>query len=142
MSLGIFLILSCGPIEVPKISCTVSKTGTISTIICPDGSTVNIIDGSKGDTGNTGEVGPQGIQGVQGTPGTSVSVVLFCSNKTTSYPSSFPEYGLCINNRLYGVFWDNKNSWLAEIPPGTYRSTSTSAACDFQVKPNCIIQGI
>lgn len=58
----------------------------------------------------------------------------------TSYPSSFPEYGLCIDNVLYGVFWMNGSAWLGEIAEGRYRSTSSSVKCNFTVKPNCVIE--
>lgn len=82
-------------------------------------------------------IGPQGPPGPPGTNGTSVIPVQFCPGYTGQYPTTFPEFGLCIGGSLYGVYWDSFNSWLAEVYPGTYKSTSTTAPCDFTVGPNC-----
>jgi len=96
--------------------------------------------GSPGLNGLPGPTGPVGPQGVPGVPGTVTTTVQFCPNASGAYPSSFPEYGLCINNSLYAVYWDGKNAWLAEVYPGYYASTSTSAPCDFTVLTNCEVQ--
>lgn len=86
--------------------------------------------------------GRPGSQGIQGSPGTSVTAVQFCPNYQLTYPSTFPEVGMCFSNVLYAVYWDkaNLNAWLTEIPPGYYASTSTSAPCNFTVMPNCGVQ--
>lgn len=86
-----------------------------------------------------GTTGPQGQQGPAGTDIASVSVVQFCTGYTTSYPGTFPEYGICIANKIYGVYWDHTNSWLAEVVPGAYNSTSTTAPCSFTVASGCLI---
>ena len=103
------------------------------------------------DTDNTGAWEPDdndqtsilvcnGATGAQGPAGTTgLSVVKFCSAYTTVYPTTFPEYGLCISGSIYAVYWDNTNAWLAEVVPGSYQSTSTSAPCDFTVSANCEI---
>jgi len=91
----------------------------------------------NGATGPQGETGPQGLQGIQGLSG--VSAVQFCPNYAASYPNVFPEFGLCVNNAIYAVYWDNKNAWLAEVVPGYYSSTSTSAPCNFTVTLGCNI---
>lgn len=84
--------------------------------------------------GPTGSPGPSGLPG---TNGTVITPIQFCPNFP---PSSFPEFGLCLDNNLYAVYWDGTNTWLTEIPPGTYNSTATNAACSFQVLENCQIQ--
>ena len=84
--------------------------------------------------------GPQGLQGPPGAPANSVSVVQFCPAQGATTYGHFPEYGLCIDNVLYGVYWDNKNAFLAEIVPGTYKSTSTGLGCTFVVASGCLIK--
>ena len=78
--------------------------------------------------------------GVNGQDAIQPTMIKFCSNYESSYPTTFPEYGICIDNILYAVYWDNKNSWLTEVTPGYYSSTSTSAPCNFTVKDNCVIE--
>ncbi len=58
------------------------------------------------------------------------TTVKFCANQTVSYPNSFPEFGLCLNNIIYAVFFDGQNAWLAQIPAGNYRTTSTGLICN------------
>lgn len=97
----------------------------------------NGVDGTDGQNGTPGATGPQGPQGNQGQPGTTVK---FCPSKVVSYPTSFPEFGICVDNVIYAVYWDGHNSWLTEVPQGAYISTSTSAPCNFTVLANCAIQ--
>lgn len=80
-----------------------------------------------------------GPQGPQGKPGTGVSKIQFCPGYTTTYPTTFPEYGTCIEGQLYAVYWDTHNAWEALIVPGYYKSTSTSAPCNFTVFDNCTV---
>jgi len=87
----------------------------------------------KPDSTAVGPTGPQGASGA------SISTLEFCPGYVTTYPSTFPEYGICIDNNIYAVFYDGKNAWLAEIVPGDYISTSTSAPCSFTVKENCVV---
>lgn len=106
--------------------------------------TVSGPSGPQGPAGINGTNGTDGTDGVNGKDGedvTNVTVVKFCGKYITHYPSKFPEYGLCIDGTLYANYWDGKNSWLAEVPPGYYRSTSTSAPCNFIVQDNCVIAG-
>lgn len=86
--------------------------------------TCNGLDGAPGSTG---------ANGLNGTNSSLVEPIKFCKNYNTSYPSTFPEYGLQIGTDLFAVYWDGHNSWMALIPPGYYRSTSTSAPCNFTV---------
>jgi len=81
--------------------------------------------------------GPQGNQGPAGANGSVVTAIQFCPNVYTNYPNTFPEFGLCINGILYATYWDGSNAWTAEIPAGVYKSTSTSAPCDFTVVTDC-----
>lgn len=79
------------------------------------------------------------IPGPQGPPGTQVTMVQFCTNYNTNYPSTFPEYGFCVNGNLYATYWDGTDAWTSEVVPGNYESTSTSAPCNFSVSQNCAI---
>lgn len=49
--------------------CTVSKTGSIATVTCPDGTSTTITDGSKGDKGDQGNTGTTGSTGIAGATG-------------------------------------------------------------------------
>lgn len=90
------------------------------------------VQGPKGISGNDGSQGPQGQ------PGTIITTIEFCpSQGPTVYPSTFPEYGLCISDKLYGVYSNSGNAWLAEIVPGLYSSTATGLACTFSVAIGC-----
>jgi hypothetical protein len=91
----------------------------------------SVCNGAVGETGATGPTGPAGAA--------NITMVQFCSGYTTTYSSSFPEFGQCVNGVLYGTYWDGHNAWTSEIPPGEYMSTSTSAPCDFTVGSNCQI---
>lgn len=72
-------------------------------------------------------------------PGYTVTAVKFCEGYTTVYPTSFPEYGFCINGKLYATFSENGAAWTTEVAVGAYISTSTSAPCSFQYLGNCQI---
>ncbi len=77
--------------------------------------------------------GAQGLQGDPGQPGTIITEEQFCPGYTSSYPSTFPEVGLLIDGKLFGVYSTNGQAALTEIPAGTYSSTSPSAPCTFMV---------
>jgi len=106
----------------PKKSCTVSQTEAVVTISCPD-ETKAIIPLPA----NVPPVNSPMVTTVQLCPG------------TTSYPNSFPEQALCIDNQLFGVFFDGQNAWLSLLAPGNYRSTSTTNPCSFAVVTGCQI---
>lgn len=125
----------------PISSCSVEQLNTGVQINCTNGTSATINNGLSGQTGSIGPQGPIGNTGPQGVAGTSIITVQFCQNFTSTYPSSFPEYGLCINNQLYGVYWDvNLGAFLAYLPPGLYKSTNASEACVFSVVQGCEIQ--
>lgn len=99
--------------------------------------------GSTGATGDQGQPGPQGIQGIAGAPGTNatpVTMLQFCAGYTPTYPSVFPEDGLCLNGVVYAIY-DQANGYdyLSEIPPGRYESSTTGASCSFTVSSNCVV---
>ena len=97
--------------------------------------------GPKGEQGTQGSAGAQGIagqNGLDGAPGTQIDVVQFCPNSTPTYPSTFPEYGLCIEGKLYGVYSAN-GGFLAELPDGTYSSNAVGSACTFTIR-GCDVQ--
>lgn len=95
---------------------------------------------AKQDTPSGGSTaGATGAQGPQGKPGASVGTIQFCAGQVQSYPTSFPEYGLCIGNELYAVYWDTHNAFLAKITAGTYQATSTGLQCTFTVASNCVV---
>lgn len=61
-----------GPQGLPGINaqnCTVSKTGDVATISCPDGTSTTITDGSDGSNGAQGVAGTNGTNGSNGTDG-------------------------------------------------------------------------
>lgn len=83
--------------------------------------------------------GPTGATGPAGANGTAITVVQFCAGVTPSYPSTFPETGLCINGNIYAVYSAN-DGFLTEIVPGAYNSNAIGSSCSFTVLPNCLIQ--
>lgn len=93
------------------------------------------LQGAKGDQGETGSTGATGANGTNGRDGTTVTVVQFCPGQNSA--GTYPEIGICIGGKIYAAFWDGRNSWLAEVVPGTYMSTSTTAPCNFKVAANC-----
>lgn len=88
--------------------------------------------GPKGDPGES-VVGPQGAPG---SDAAQITPVELCPGFVPKYPYSFPEYGLCIDNQLYGVYSAN-GGFLALLPPGTYSSNGINASCNLTVASNC-----
>ena len=87
---------------------------------------------------SNGAIGATGATGAQGNAGTQISVVQFCPSKfIPTYPNTFPEIGLCLNNTtLIGVYSAN-DGFLAVLPPGSYESDGINASCAFTIGPNC-----
>lgn len=101
--------------------------------------------GAAGEKGDTGATGAQGIQGVQGSKGdsgkdgkdaVSIITIQFCPGFIQSYPSVFAESGVCIDNKMFGVYSAN-GGFLAELPPGAYSSNGINASCTFKIEENC-----
>lgn len=89
------------------------------------------LQGVTGRTGAPGASGLQGNQGLAGSPGTVITPVKFCPQEP-SYPTTFPEYGFCINGGIYAVYSQNDGFFTA-IPDGEYYSDGVGSTCDFIV---------
>lgn len=92
--------------------------------------------GPQGASGPMGNPGVVGATGAMGASGSSVTPVQLCSTCTPAYPSTFPEYAVCLQGTLYGVYSAN-GGFLAAISPGTYSSDGINCACTFTVEANC-----
>lgn len=86
----------------------------------------------------TGPTGNQGVQGATGSSGTGVTTIQLCVGFIPSYPNVFPEYAVCIQNKLYGVYSAN-GGFLTYMPEGTYSSNGINSSCTFTVGHNCTI---
>lgn len=84
--------------------------------------------------------GNMGNDGPAGQDSKPITIVQFCKNQGPTTPGHYPEQGLCINEKIYAVYWDGNNSFLAEVIPGSYISTSTGLQCSFSVINGCNIQ--
>lgn len=87
--------------------------------------------GIQGVAGANGTNGSNGVNGTNGANGTVIAPIKFCNNPPT-YPSIFPEYGLCIDNVLYGVYSAN-GGFLAQLPNGSYSSNGINSSCSFTI---------
>jgi hypothetical protein len=119
----------------------VVTTAPASYLNCPFGGTDVTIGNSVTIicNGATGSQGPQGPSGSPGTNGTVVNIIQLCPGFTPTYPSSFPEVALCIDNQLYGVYSAN-DGFLSLLTPGTYTSDGINASCTLTILPNCVVQ--
>lgn len=116
-----------------------APSGPSVTLICDGATGPTGATGAQGATGSTGATGSQGTQGIPGVDTTPITVVQFCPNVTPQYPSTFPEVGICLQNRIYAVYSAN-DGFLTEVPPGVYSSNAIGSACTFTILPNCGIQ--
>lgn len=91
------------------------------------------VSGPPGPAGNTGSSGV-GMVGPTGADGTIITPVQFCPGPSI-YPSNFPEYGLLINGKVYGVYSAN-SGFLAYLPPGEYTSNAIGSSCNFTINAN------
>jgi hypothetical protein len=109
--------------------------------------TLTACQGRRGDVGAVGPMGvpgtsvqgPVGPSGASGADGTIIAVVQLCPGYVPTYPSVFPECALCIDGKLYALFYSPPSSGLTYLPDGTYSSTQTSAPCTFVVT-GCTVQ--
>ena len=90
--------------------------------------------------GPAGPVGAPGLNGTNGQDGTIVTPIQFCPGSVPTYPSTFPEYGFCIDNQLYAVYSAN-GGFLALIPDGDYQSNAVGSSCSFHVS-GCTVTGL
>lgn len=133
----------------PGTSCSVVPDPSGAAIVCPGSQTVIIDNGSPGTDGTDGKDASPCTVSATGSSGATitcpdgsestiagVTMVQFCSNYTTTYPSSFPEFGFCIGGVLYATYWNGSQAFTAEVVPGLYESTSPQG-CTFTVYANC-----
>jgi hypothetical protein len=123
---------SVGPSGQVGIPCTSESIQNGIVISCPNSTPVTITDGINGLNGM------DGLPGSPGTNGTIITVEQFCPGVDSSYPSTFPEVGLCINNNIYAVYSAN-DGFLTLITPGLYESNAVGSSCTFTVGDNCEI---
>lgn len=77
------------------------------------------------------------LNGSNGLPGSAITPVQLCPG-TISYPSTFIEYGWCLNNKLWGVYSAN-DGFLTYFPPGAYQSNAIGSRCNLTVGSNCSV---
>lgn len=97
--------------------------------------------GSPGLDGSDGTPGEDGTDGRDGEDGSIITMVKFCAGDHDNYPDSFPEYGFCIDGKLYATFSD-KGGFTALLTPGNYQSNAINSKCNFIVMPGCQVQEI
>jgi hypothetical protein len=95
--------------------------------------------GPAGAPGERGASGSNGANGSNGHDATPTYIVQFCAGYAPSYPRTFPEDGICIADKLYGVYSAPANVGLVELPPGAYTTTLTNAPCNFTVSSHCVV---
>jgi len=86
----------------------------------------NGVNGEQGFPGIEGIPGIAGSNGTNGTNGTRVAPVKFCLTDN----STFPEYGLMVENDLFAVYWgttpaspNKPQAFLTKLVAGNYMST-------------------
>ena len=84
-----------------------------------------------------GPVGATGATGPSGADGTAFTVVQLCPG-VPSYPGTFIETALCIDNQLYAVYSAN-DGFLTLLTPGSYSSDGIGSSCNLTVLPNCVV---
>lgn len=75
------------------------------------------------------------LNGSNGLPGSAITPVQLCPG-VVSYPSTFIEYGWCMNNKLWGVYSAN-DGFLTYFPPGSYQSNAIGSRCNLTIGSNC-----
>jgi hypothetical protein len=93
------------------------SSGSDSTEVC---------NGINGLNGEQGLQGVQGIPGLNGADGSVITPVKFCPKDE----STFPEYGLMIDDELFAVYWGTTpgspktaQAFLTKLVAGNYMST-------------------
>lgn len=151
LSILMLFLLNCGKdlISIPDLAgkdaspCTVVRHDNISTVSCPDGAEVDIPDGATGQAGSSGPQGAPGTNGTNGNNGqngvdaTPITMVQFCHG-IPSYPSTFIEFGFCLQGSLYATYSAN-GGFTTYLPPGSYSSNAIGSSCNFTVVSGCQI---
>lgn len=129
--IGLVFVLGCGqqgpggvqgPPGIPGSSCSVINVN--DPVLAPNGG-AQIICGSSV------------ALVLNGVPGSSITPVQLCPG-TISYPSTFIEYGWCLNNKLWGVYSAN-DGFLTYFPSGSYQSNAIGSRCNLTVGVNCSV---
>ena len=68
-----------------------------------------------------------------GQDATPVQMIQLCPNLQGSYPNNFPEFAFLIQGKYYATMNINNKSFIAQLYPGTYATTTNSANCAFTV---------
>jgi len=96
--------------------------------------------GVDGTNGATGQPGATGAIGPAGSDGTVITAVQFCpASFVPTYPTTFPEVGLCIAGSIYAVYSAN-GGFLTLITNGSYSSDGINASCNFTVSGCTVTQ--
>jgi hypothetical protein len=93
--------------------------------------------GLPGKDGVDGAAGAPGSNGINGRDGSVVTFVKFCPH-TASYPTTFPEVGLCVDGELFAVYSAN-GGFGVKLEPGNYSSNAIGSACSFEVHDDCVV---
>jgi hypothetical protein len=130
---------SCSVTQLP------SNAGAL--ILCEDGTSVvvtngtngadgadgaNGTDGSNGLNGQDGATGSQGEAGAQGPAGQNATPVVM-QQLCPGVNSAFPEQAFVLGGKLYAVYSSGGNASLAVLTPGTYTTTAPGQNCTFTV---------
>lgn len=75
--------------------------------------------------------GLNGSAGVDGVHATPVTIVNLCPGVNT-YPSVFIEVGICLNNKLYGVYSTN-GGFMTYLSDGAWSSNAIGSACNLTI---------
>lgn len=119
-------------------SCSVSAVAASG--LAPNGGAL-ITCGSSTTLVQNGAPGATGETGAAGANASSVSFVKFCPNVSNNYPSTFPEYGICVNGSIFAIYWSGSTAFGSVLPAGGYSSTSINSNCSFTIVANsCAVQ--
>jgi len=91
-------------------------------------------DGQMGPSGPAGETGPDGRDGEQGpTGGEAVYTIQLCPD----IDGQHPEYLMCIDSELYGVYGDVRRVSLVKLDTYTAYITTDGRQCKFKTLDKC-----
>lgn len=59
----------------------------------------------------------------------NVTSIKFCNASTSTYP----EYGIKLDNDVFAVYWTGSQAFLTKLNPGSYTTTTGSQDCQFTI---------
>jgi hypothetical protein len=130
-----FILLSCNTNQVTEVEpeqCTITPQELGVEVSCPNGLNAFVSAGQPGQSNGTGP-------SASNPPVTLPEVIQLCPGFASRFITSFPELAACINNQLYGIYWDGQVSTLKLLLPGDYKSKVTKAPCSFEIASGCVI---